>query len=81
MNIENTKKLAKKAKNGDSDALGVLILMAPEGAMEGKEPEDYATEMADDGDVEAMKAALEAAGLEADDETAAKVCEAYHASA
>ena len=86
MKFSDPKETAKKAKNGDSEALGLLILAAPAGALDDKEPDDYAAEMAGEESeepsrTERMKSALEEAGVEVDDETAAKVCEAYHASA
>jgi hypothetical protein len=43
------KDIAKKAKGGDKEALGDLVLSAPEG-LRGKEPDAYASEMADNED-------------------------------
>lgn len=50
--IGKMKHLAKAAVGGDEEAMGLLILVAPEGAMKGREPKEYATEIAESEDDE-----------------------------
>ena len=42
------KKLAKKANGGDKEALTILVLEMPHGAMKDMEPEQFAEKMAND---------------------------------